>query len=305
MNGRDARRILRACLPELPLRSVRRLGAGWDSDAFLVNDAEGTPLVFRFPRRAPVAEALERALRLLPELGPTLPAPVPHFTHLVRGCATTPFPFAGYPLLPGRTLMGTRLSAAKRRRLSADLGGFLAALHRFPAARAESLGVPPAAVAGGRERFAAFLARVRVQVTPLLCREERARFAHWLASLETPAQFAFSPVLLHGDLFDDQVLVDPRSGRLTGVIDFDDAALGDPALDFAGLLRNPGEPFARQTLMAYGARGDRMDTMLRRAAVYAAISPLHEILYGLQIGEPEHSAVGLAELRATLRTLDF
>jgi aminoglycoside 2''-phosphotransferase len=304
MNARDARRIVSACLPELPLRGVRRLGAGWDSDAFLVDGGEAGPLVFRFPRRAPVAEALERALRLLPELGPTLPAPVPRFTHVVRGCAAAPFPFAGYPLLPGRTLMGTRLSAAKLRRLSVDLGRFLAALHRFPVARAESLGVPLASVAGGRDQLAAFLALARARVTPLLSEPERARFAHWLASLDRPAQFAFTPVLLHGDLYDDQILVDPATGRLTGVIDFDDAALGDPALDFAGLLRNLGEPFAREAVRAYGADEEEAEQILHRAAVYVAIAPLHEILYGLQIADRQHIEEGLRELRTTLRALD-
>ncbi|HZQ34828.1 MAG TPA: aminoglycoside phosphotransferase family protein [Dehalococcoidia bacterium] len=300
MNARDARRILSACLPDLPLRGVRRLGAGWDSDAFRVENGEATPLVFRFPRRAPVAEALERALRLLPELGPTLPAPVPRFTYVVRGCAAAPFPFAGYPLLPGRTLLGTRLSAAKLRRLSADLGGFLAALHRFPAARAEALGIPPASVAGGRDQLAAFLARATERVAPLLGERDRERFGRWIASLDRLEQFAFTPVLLHGDLYDDQILVDPAAGRLTGVIDFDDAARGDPALDFAGLLRNLGEPFARETVLAYGADAAAVESIVRRAAVYVAIAPLHEILYGLEIGDERHTKEGLRELRDTL-----
>ncbi len=304
MNTWDARRILRSCLPELPLRGVRRLGAGWDSEAFVVDGGEAEQLVFRFPRRAPVAEALERVLRLLPELGPTLPAPVPRFTHVVRGCAAAPFPFAGYPLLPGRTLMSTDLSAGKLRRLGAELGQFLAALHRFPMARAEALGIPVASVAGGRERRSAFLAHARERVAPLLNEPEREPFARWLASLDRPEPSAFTPVLLHGDLGDDQILVDARTGRVTGVIDFDDAAIGDPALDFAGLLRHLGAPFTRQALHAYGASDDVVAAMVQRAAVYAAIAPLHEILYGLEIGERRHTAEGLAELRSIVTPLD-
>lgn len=304
MDAREARRIVSACLPELPLRGVRRLGAGWDSDLFLVDVGAAGRIVFRFPRRPPVAEALERVLRLLPELGPSLPAPVPRFTHVVRGCTAAPLPFAGYPLLPGRTLMSTDLSAGKLRRLSAALGQFLAALHRFSVARAEALGVPPATVAGGRTRLAAFLALAGEQVAPLFNEPEGERFARWLASLDRPDQFAFSPVLLHGDLGDDQILVDARTGRLSGVIDFDDAAIGDPALDFAGLLRHLGEPFTRRALRAYGAGDDVAEAMLRRAAVYVAIAPLHEVLYGLEIADEQHTSSGLRELRATLAACD-
>ena len=41
---------------------------------------------------------------------------------------------------------------------------------------------------------------------------------------------------MHGDLTEDHILLDPaRSARLAGVIDFTDAALGDPAFDFTWL----------------------------------------------------------------------
>lgn len=37
---------------------------------------------------------------------------------------------------------------------------------------------------------------------------------------------------LHGDFSPDNIIVDPATGRLVGVIDWGNAALGDPALDF-------------------------------------------------------------------------
>ena len=37
-----------------------------------------------------------------------------------------------------------------------------------------------------------------------------------------------------GDLVRDHLLVDEHTGHLTGIIDFSDVALGDPAQDFLG-----------------------------------------------------------------------
>ncbi len=300
MNARAARRVLSTCLPELPLRSVRRLGGGWDSDAFLVNGGTDAPLVFRFPKRAPVATQLERELRLLPVLGPTLPAPIPRFSHVVRECGAASLPFAGYPLLLGRQLSHLRLSPIKRSVLAGELGRFLASLHAFPATKAAALGVQPADAAGGSVQLLAFLERAHGQIGPLLGEAERSRFASWLASLPASDRFAFTPVLIHGDLHTGHILVDAATGGLSGVIDFGDTRLGDAALDFADLLSHPGAAFARQTLAAYGVAGAAAETLLRRAAVYVSLAPLQEALFGLYVSDEGHIEAGLAALRKTI-----
>jgi len=41
------------------------------------------------------------------------------------------------------------------------------------------------------------------------------------------------PALLHGDLGDGEIFVDPRSGAVTAVVDWGDALSGDPLYDFA------------------------------------------------------------------------
>lgn len=42
-------------------------------------------------------------------------------------------------------------------------------------------------------------------------------------------------VLIHGDIAPRNLLADPATGRLTGIVDWGDAALADPAMDFAKL----------------------------------------------------------------------
>lgn len=57
---------------------------------------------------------------------------------------------------------------------------------------------------------------------------------------------------LHGDFRGDNIIVDPVSGRLVGVIDWGNAAIGDPASDFGMLVLWQGWRFVHAVLDAYG-----------------------------------------------------
>jgi aminoglycoside phosphotransferase (APT) family kinase protein len=56
---------------------------------------------------------------------------------------------------------------------------------------------------------------------------------------------------LHLDFRGNNILVDPQSGRLAGIIDWGNAAVGDPALDFMWLAVWRGWPFAEAVLENY------------------------------------------------------
>jgi aminoglycoside 2''-phosphotransferase len=285
------REIIAAAIPALEVDEVRYLAEGWDSTVFLVNGS----LLFRFPKRAEVAAALEHELRLLPELGPTLVTPIPCFRYVVRDHSVYPWTFAGYPLIDGVPADQFALDETATLTLAREVGGFLWQLHAFPVSRATALGVEPAHVAGGVQSFRRFVAMVQEQVTPLLDTTEAHRLAHWFDEVLTQGIVDFEPVLIHGDLGLEHILVDPSGGSLAGVIDFGDAGTGDPAVDFAGLLSGLDEPAARAALAAYGRPDDA--AIFRRAGWYRDMSPLHEVIYGRAIRDKQHIERGLSRLR--------
>jgi hypothetical protein len=52
---------------------------------------------------------------------------------------------------------------------------------------------------------------------------------------------------------------------------------------------------------ACGAGNEWIAPLLRRAAVYASLSPLHEALFGLGTGKAEHATAGLTALRRMIK----
>ena len=83
----------------------------------------------------------------------------------------------------------------------------------------------------------------------------------------------------HNDLGAEHVLVDTETNTVTGVIDWTDAAIADPAYDLALIYRDLGAEVFGRTLDHYGCRFDAVDR--ERAAFYARCSLLEDLAYGL------------------------
>jgi aminoglycoside 2''-phosphotransferase len=284
MEAGDCLAAVRAGFPALGARHAEPFGEGWSFWTFLVDDR----YVFQFPRTGADDRLLCRELRLLPELGPTLPFPIPRFEWKGEWTGRT---FAGYRLIPGRALGTGDLDDSA---LTRDIAGFLSALHTFPVERAAALLGEPLTrddwIAGRVTLFERALATGRIPS------DLRARVAdaadHALASglLDT-----FPPALVHRDLAPVHLLVE--GGRLSGVIDFADATIGDPAIDFAGLLRAGWDVVDR---ILSGYTGSLDDRFRERIALYHWSAPLHDVLYGIETGDETITRSGIGELRRRL-----
>lgn len=250
----------------------RAVGDGWDSVAEVV---EGR-WIDRAPRRAEVAGWLRAETRLLPLIAGQLPLQVP-VPAVVRADPLV----VRHVSVPGAAVLAERLDAVDGERV----GAFLRALHGV---RSDEV---VAALATGRSSVADQLAELDDAVLPLLGGERRAgrRLLDELAD-------APGGVLVHGDLGPEHLLVAPGEQHVTGVIDWSDARLGDPALDLAWVLHATPVAFADALAAAYG-----VDTTMRdRALLWHRLGPWHEALHGLRAGRPDLVASGLAGARARL-----
>jgi aminoglycoside phosphotransferase (APT) family kinase protein len=69
---------------------------------------------------------------------------------------------------------------------------------------------------------------------------------------------AFQPVLIHNDFAMNNIIVDPLTGQLRGVIDFADVAFDDPALDLRIRHNNPVE-FSKAISFVYGLMNESQE----------------------------------------------
>jgi aminoglycoside 2''-phosphotransferase len=248
--------------------------------------------------------------------------PIPQFDFVWQGGPEYEGVFVGYPKLPGVPLLPEEWAAQSRRKdappensgtggeiapcpkdgettqaawPTRQLGEFLTSLHRFPIPRAIALGIPDANGASWREEYRALFGTVQRRVLPLLDGPAQDNLSRvWREFVDDPANFQFQPALIHRDLSGEHILFDPGQGCITGIIDWEDAAIGDPAFDFTGLL-DYGSEFVQGVLSAYG--GPRDGGMLDRCRFYYGIGPCYEVLYGLDCALPQHVAAGLKGLR--------
>ncbi|MBD0329510.1 MAG: phosphotransferase [Thermoleophilia bacterium] len=274
-----SRAVVEELFPQLQPRHVRAIEDGWDS---LVLDLDGDWIV-RIPRRAQVRETLVTEIRLLPELGPTLPVPTPRFEQICGDDRAVAYrKVLGDPVDVSRTVLGEQL------------GRVLAALHAFPVERARALGVP-SHDRTWRERYEAFVTEVLARAGPLLGGDRPRAEATVAEYFGDDANFGFTPRLLHADIGPEHVL--SAGDRLTGVIDWGDARIGDPALDLAWALHGTPVPFGEAVLAAY-ASDDSL--LVDRARFFHRLGPWYELHYGLFFDRPEFVQSGLAGVRSRL-----
>jgi aminoglycoside phosphotransferase (APT) family kinase protein len=249
-----ARAVLREQFPGVCDGPIRHLGEGWDSVAYLVSGQ----WVFRFPKRRDVETRMQREVRLLDALVGRLPLPVPDVRWRGQPGLAFPFHFMGYRLLPGTQAHETDLPARGHAAAARDLGRFLTALHAVAVPRLVEIGFD----AGPENDHATTLfneaRRLTDRVDPYLPPDLREAARAILDGRITPPMRYGGPWrVIHRDLQAEHILLSP-DGVVAGVIDFGDATVGDPAVDFVGCYAWQGPAFAREVLRSYGQPTDAL-----------------------------------------------
>jgi aminoglycoside phosphotransferase (APT) family kinase protein len=264
----QVRDLVRSLLPDEPASSVALLGEGLDNVAFAVDD-----LVVRFGKGADAAEQVRREARVLEVAAAVSPVPVP-----VPLLALPDPACLAYRRLPGVPLLDVR-GDVEPGPVAAVLAELLQALHRVPAtALADVLAPDDDPLQEWRDEAAASRDLVPDRYRPAV--------DAFLAADPPPPPT--SVVFSHNDLGIEHVLVDPTGGAVTGVIDWTDAGLVDPAADCGRVLRDLG-PVALDVVLA------RLGADLReRARYYARCLVVEDLAFGVETGRPVYvdKAVG-------------
>jgi aminoglycoside 2''-phosphotransferase len=297
----DCRQLLAQYFPQVEIHSLALILSGWDALVLDVNDR----LIFRFPRRPENEALMEKQMDLLPRLAGRLPIPVPQVQYACRKSAGAAHTLMGYPKIAG---VGLDKLPVVPQVIVQQLGEFLSALHCFPLEKAfPGLDVAPSPQ-DWREQYEDTYRWVQDLALPRLSKPDRlAASLLWEVYLSTEDNFRFQPRLIHGDLGPEHILCAPSEADkassgitgLQGVIDWEDARPGDPALDFAGLFSLGGEALVDRTLSCYQGAVD--ETFRRRVRFYYTIAPFYEIRFALSIRDESQLNHAIETLSHSLR----
>lgn len=285
-----------AAVPGLDAHSVRPEEVPGDYDVAVVMGHDGVEWVVRAPCTTMAGAALEAEIELLEAL------------HLYVEAGVLPFAvpqIAGFALLPEggravvhRRITGTPLDIESLRPgpgLAADLGRTLAAIHELPPSVVEACGLPSYTAAEYRERR-----MVELDEAASTARVPSGLLRRWEAALEDVALWRFQPVVVHGDLAADQLLVSRT--RVTAISGWSDARVADPADDLAWLLVAAPPDAVDSIMEAYQLRRTELSDprLVDRALLVGELALARWLLHGVRLGL--HDVIDDAE--AMLADLD-
>ena len=260
--------------------------------------------IFRFPstyhppkkRR----EYVRSEVKLLQILGNHLdtPIPEPKFVDL-----DTDYPYMGYRMIPGAPLTLHYLDAppAQHQILGNQLGHFIGAFHSIPETILDDEADSFTPEVYRREQSEIFN-RVQDLAYPHMSTQQR----DWTGTLfnsflDNDENFEFEPVITHGDLYSVNILVDPETLNLTGIIDFESVRLYDPAIDF--IFLREGTVLLSSIIEAYPHKID--PNLGDRAAYFIGKQPFFYSLKGLDFCLERMEKFGYDRITDHMKNWDY
>lgn len=277
---------LRVELPQFAHLEITLLGEGTDHLALDL----GGQYVVRVPKREEAAAALRTEVKLLTWLAPRLPLAVPEYEFFPSG-QDAASSYGGYAKLSGTPGLLTDVERTPFDVIGPTLGVFLRRLHDATVEEARALGVEddddPLLDEWEHDALDDLSAAIRRGYVPS---DAGKRWAQVLTS--RPSTERVPRRLIHGDFAAEHVLLDGH-GMPTGVIDWTDTVLGDPARDLSGLLHWGGDGLLNAALETYG----RVDEgTFQRARWFATCRAVADIVFGDETGSAAYVRAGMKAL---------
>lgn len=283
--GSYEKRIREIC-PALTIETARLKCDGLLNDVLIVNEE----LVFRFAKRSFGFKDLQEEANVLRLLAKyiTLPIPAPFYESSE---------LMAYRMIPGETLRRDilmKLSEHDQQAIADQLAQFFRELHGVPVDEVSDFVLPRADALMKYEGWVGVYQRIREKVFPLLQEHQREWAAeHFESHLAEKSNFTYEPKMVDTDIPPYHIMFDRSAKRISGIIDFGCAGLGDPAIDFGVVINGYGESFLDRFYKTY----PEAEIYLKRARFYAGAIELRWVLQGIERGEQTWFAVHIGSAR--------
>lgn len=228
-----ARTLLSTQFPTVfkTLQSIQWLGQGFDNTAYLINEQ----MVFRFPHRQEALPAMENEILILPYLAQHLSFKTSAPTLVGHSTADYPYPFSGYPVLPGELLSHYQAPWIDDPHFAKTLGHWLRELHCLPVLDDHRLQLK------GQQDWRLDIANRTHRVAELTHQYadyfqaegfDPQKLNALMQGFKHLSTQGGKSCYLHGDLYAKHIVVD-SAGNPSGLIDWGDVHIGNPAIDLS------------------------------------------------------------------------
>lgn len=231
-------------------------------------------LVWRIAKNAVVAKNHQKEWKLLPLLRDQIDLQIPQPAHYVEATPDFPFGVIGYAKIEGTILSPDAVTP----KTAAQIAKFLYQLHHITLdTDLENVTPTPASLAQMQAITAPYL-------QAHLNSAEYGRIERWWAeSVAFWEANAPKLVLIHGDAWYENFVIDAEN-NIVGVLDFENVAVGDAAVDFVpqGYISTEfAQAVIREYVILGGDVGQQLDERMRRLA---GLRELGGLVYGLETG---------------------
>ncbi|MFQ5980691.1 MAG: phosphotransferase family protein [Candidatus Heimdallarchaeota archaeon] len=254
--------------------------------------------IFRFPDQSLFNQKgfdlIQRERQLLDLLRPYISVNIPQFLHISSDPKT---PFVGYRKIPGKSLSQCvkKATSEQKKELAKQIGCFLSELHSPTFYKIFTTKWPSNFSPDTyRAYWMNFYEAVRERIYPRFSFSQKDWVTNlFSAFLEDKHNFRFIPRITHCDFDTSNILVDPTAFHLTGIIDFEDTRVWDPAGDF--LFHDEALNSLNELLSYYthplGTNFEQRMNFLRKR------SPLTYLLTGIDLNYPRMVDAGFEMLK--------
>lgn len=262
---------IRNIFPELSISKLSLNDKGLNNDVIEINDE----LIFRFPKHERAVEKLSQESKVLNLIKDYITLDIPKIFYRDREVI-------GYFMICGIPLSKDLLKELERGTIGLvgkQIATFLKELHTIPKQKILDSGIPHSEIPSKYEDWFNLYQRLQVELLPRFSSSTQLRVKkHFESFLEDKSNFDYELKLIHGYLAGEHILFNKKKKHVSGIIDFGNAGLGDPAMDIAVLLYNFGEDFFSNIYQNY----PEINSYLNRAKFYIELFELPEVFSGIR-----------------------
>lgn len=289
--GQKINEIIHSLIPGAEITALEEVNIGWSSRIYILNGE----YAIKLPKTKSGSREVEKEMKITHAIRALLPVAVPRYVSMMHGGPQDAY---AYMFIPGTMLTRKPLEHNGKNfdpttvpdrslyvSIQKQLSGILAAIH----------GIGISVVRDTLQEFdgetwsetytllGAKFSKSLSKAFPGRARLEAETLLENIISSISSSRFAEK--FIHGDFGGWNILFDENSGKITGLLDWGDCRLGDPAVDFTEMIYDYGETYAREVLAYYGQESEK--TLLERAKLYLKLEGFRDLHYGLETGSKD------------------